>query len=205
MFSSLRTELKPKAFAVTTQRGDLQQGRKSLRLWWIGMLRSWWFDLIAEASELPDHSCSACLLRLFGDGWAPFFVTDSLAQDQPDQPTLSMSNRSEGLIVSQAWDAAAIHNLEDASFGPGCGVGRLVENAPHVAVCTLRGLVAGRERRACCGYLNQGRRLSALPQGNETTPNYSLNHARFGSDNLTASTYPLLYRPRHSGPLRSYL
>src|SRR5580693_1352747 len=47
----------------------------------------------------------------------------------------------------------------------------------------------GRERRACCGYLNQGRGLSPLPPGNATTPNYSLNHARSGSDNLTASTY----------------
>jgi hypothetical protein len=52
-------------------------------------------------------------------------------QDQPDQSTLSMGNRPDGLIMSQARDAAAIHNLEDASFGPGCGVGRLVENATH--------------------------------------------------------------------------
>jgi len=57
----------------------------------------------------------------------------------------------------------------------------------------------------CCSYLNQGRGLSPLPPGNATTPNYSLNHARSGSDNLTASTYPLLYRPRRSGPLRAYL
>ena len=28
---------------------------------------------------------------------------------------------------------AAINDLEDASFGPGCSVGSLVENAPHVA------------------------------------------------------------------------
>src|SRR6266404_3900807 len=38
-------------------------------------------------------------------------------------------------------------------------------------------LPPGRERRACCGYLNQGRGLSPLPQGKTTTPNYSLNHA----------------------------
>ena len=59
-------------------------------------------------------------------------------QDQPDQSTLSMGNRPDGLIMSQARDAAAIHNLEDASFGPGCGVGRLVEKAPHVAVALRR-------------------------------------------------------------------
>jgi hypothetical protein len=37
---------------------------------------------MAEASELPDHFRSAPLLRLFGDGGAAFFVTDSLVQDQ---------------------------------------------------------------------------------------------------------------------------
>src|SRR5213078_1329158 len=46
----------------------------------------------------------------------------------------------------------------------------------------------GRERRACCGYLNQGHGLSPLPQGKTTTTNYSLKHARSGSDTYTAST-----------------
>ena len=120
--------------------------KKSLRLGLAG-LRIRRFDPIAEASELSDHSRGALLLGLFGDGWAPFFVTSSLVQDQPDQSTLSMGNRPDGLIVSQARDRAAIHNLEDASFGPGCGVGRLVENAPHVAVA-LRGPVAVVHARA---------------------------------------------------------
>jgi hypothetical protein len=75
---------------------------------------------------------------LFGDGWAPFFVTDSLVQDQPDQPTLSMGNGPDGLIMSQSRDGAVIHNLEDASFGPGCGIGRLIEHTPHVAVALRR-------------------------------------------------------------------
>jgi hypothetical protein len=65
--------------------------------------------------------------ELFGDGWAPFFVTNSLVQDQPNQPALSMGNGPDGLVVSQARDRAAIDNLEDASFGLyGC-VGRLIE------------------------------------------------------------------------------
>src|SRR6266481_1008151 len=46
----------------------------------------------------------------------------------------------------------------------------------------------GRERRACCGYLNQGHGLSPLPQGKTTTHHYSLKHARSGSDTYTAST-----------------
>jgi hypothetical protein len=65
------------------------QARKSLRLCLAG-LRIRCFDPIAKASELADHSRSAPLLRLFGNGWAPFFVVDSLVQDQPNQPTLSI-------------------------------------------------------------------------------------------------------------------
>jgi len=61
--------------------------RKSLRLCLAG-LRIRRLDLITEASELADHSRSALLLGLFGDGWAPFFVMKSLMQDQPDQATL---------------------------------------------------------------------------------------------------------------------
>jgi len=102
------------------------QGRKSLRLC-LALLGIRLFDSIAEASELPDHLPSAQLLRSFGDRWAAFLVTDSLVQDQPDQSTLSMGNGSDGLIVSQARDRAAIHDLEYASFGPGCGICSLIE------------------------------------------------------------------------------
>jgi hypothetical protein len=35
---------------------------------------------------------------------ASFFVTNSLVQNEPDQPTLSMGNGPDGLIVSQARD-----------------------------------------------------------------------------------------------------
>src|SRR5882762_8304164 len=120
--------------------------RKSLPLWWSGVLRIRWFDPIAEASLLPDYSCGALLLRLFGDRWAPFFVTDSLAQDQPDQTTLSMGNGPDGLVMSQARDRAAIDHFEDTSFGPGCGVGRLVENPPHVAVALRRSVAVVHSR-----------------------------------------------------------
>jgi|SRR5271167_211134 len=58
-----------------------------------------------------------------------------------------MGNGPDGLIMSQARDRAAIHDLEDAAFGPGCGVGRLVENAPHLAVA-LRAAVAVVHTRA---------------------------------------------------------
>src|SRR5216683_1943211 len=76
---------------------------KSLHLCLAG-LRIRWFDPIAESSELPKHLRSAELLRSFGDRWAPFFVTDSLVQDQPNQPALSMGDGSDSLIVSRARD-----------------------------------------------------------------------------------------------------
>ena len=63
-------------------------------------MRVGWFDPIAEVSELSEHSGRALLLRLFGDRWAPFFVSNSLVEDQPDQSTLSMGYGPDGLIVS---------------------------------------------------------------------------------------------------------
>jgi len=106
--------------------GPNGQARKSLR-WCLAGLRVGWFDPIAEVSELSEHSGRALLLRLFGDRWAPFFVSNSLVQDQPDQATLSMRNGSDGLCVPKTRYHSAIHNFEDASFGPGCGVRSLIE------------------------------------------------------------------------------
>src|SRR5204863_7586745 len=76
------------------------QGRKPWRLCWTGLLGIRWFYSIADASELPDHPCSARLLRLLANSGTTFLVTNSLMKDQPDQSTLSMSNGPDGLIVS---------------------------------------------------------------------------------------------------------
>jgi len=54
-------------------------------------------------------------------------VTNSLVQDQPDQTTLSMCNDADGLIMSEARDATAIDDLEDASFDFYGGVSSLIE------------------------------------------------------------------------------
>jgi len=113
------------------------QGRKSPR-WFLARLRIRWFDVIAEAPELPNHSPSTQLLRSLGDRWATFLVTDSLVEDQPDEPTVPMCNGSDGLIVSQTWDGATIQNLEDASFGPGCSICSLIEYASHLTVALWR-------------------------------------------------------------------
>src|SRR6267154_1897085 len=61
-------------------------------------------------------------------------------------------------------------------------------------------LPPGQERRACCGYLNQARGLSPPPRGKTTTPNYSLKHARSGSDRWTVSKSPLI---NATSPLRA--
>ncbi len=75
------TEL-PRARANGISKSNIlrTQARKSLRLCLAG-LRIGRLDLIAEASELPDHFGSALLLRLFGDRWAAFLATDSFVQD----------------------------------------------------------------------------------------------------------------------------
>ncbi len=49
-----------------------------------------------------------------------------------------MGNGPDGLIMSQARDRAAIDNFEDASFGSGCGISGLIEQAPHVTVALRR-------------------------------------------------------------------
>ena len=76
---------------------------------------------------MPNHSPRALIFGSFGDCWAPFFVADSLMQDQPNQTTLSMRNDPDGLIMSEARDATAIDDLEDASFGFYGGVSSLIE------------------------------------------------------------------------------
>ena len=68
-------------------------------------------DEVGEALELPDHSCSAYSLQPFAHGRAAFLVADPSVQDDPDQPTKPMGNCPNGLIVSQAWYEAAIHDL----------------------------------------------------------------------------------------------
>ena len=45
-----------------------------------------------------------------------------------------MGNGPDGLIVSQAWDRAAIHDLEDASFMFDGSIGSLIEKATHVPI-----------------------------------------------------------------------
>src|SRR6266496_1892684 len=79
--------------------GLRQTGSKIPPSCWISRLRTQQFDAVAEASEFPDHSRSARLLRLFADSRATFFVTESLVQNLPDQTTRPMGNGSDGLSM----------------------------------------------------------------------------------------------------------
>jgi hypothetical protein len=45
-----------------------------------------------------------------------------------------MSDRPDGVCVSQSRDEAAVHDGEDRAFGLRGGVGRLVQDASHLAV-----------------------------------------------------------------------
>src|SRR5713101_4191793 len=123
------------------------------------LLRSCWaqlnsrFDPVTEETEISDHPSGAALPRVSAHRRAPFIVTDSLVQNQPDEPTKPIANCADGLIVSQAWHQAAVHDFEDASFVLDRSICGLIENAPHVAVA-LRGAVApahSRRATATCG------------------------------------------------------
>jgi hypothetical protein len=76
-----------------------------------------------------------------------FFVTNSLVEDLPNETTLSMRNRADGLLMSEARYRTTIDKLEDSSFSLDCGVGSLIEYSPHVAVA-LRGPVVVVHTRA---------------------------------------------------------
>jgi hypothetical protein len=104
------------------------------------------FDPIAESSEFADYSCRPALLGLFANRRAPFLVTEPLLQHPPDQAAKPMGNHSDRLVMPQARHIAAIENLEDASFVLDRRVGRLVENAPHMAIALWRPVAVAHPR-----------------------------------------------------------
>jgi len=74
------------------------QGRKSLPGW----VEDWVARSDIRAFGVVESSPCSELLRSFGGSWAPFFVADSLMQDQPDQSTQSVGDCPDGLIVPEA-------------------------------------------------------------------------------------------------------
>src|SRR4029450_14086384 len=79
-------------------------------------------------------------LGLLAQGWALFLVPKALVQDLPDQAAQPVGNHADRLVVPEPRDIAAIEDLEDRPFRFHRGVGRLVEQAPHLTVA-LRGPV----------------------------------------------------------------
>ena len=103
--------------------------------------------MIAQEAQFADHPCRALSPRPFGYRRAPFLITYLPVEKNPDQLAKPMGNHSDGLIMSHARYLAVIQDLEDASFGPRCGVGSLIENPSHLAIA-LRGPVAVVHSRA---------------------------------------------------------
>ena len=54
-----------------------------------------------------------------------------------------MGNGPDGLIMSQAWHKATIHNFENASFGHDRSVRSLIEDSSHVATALWRAVAVG--------------------------------------------------------------
>jgi hypothetical protein len=48
-------------------------------------------------------------------------------QNQPDETALPMGDGSDALVVSEARNHLAIHNLKNASLGSGSGICNLME------------------------------------------------------------------------------
>jgi hypothetical protein len=66
------------------------------------------FDSATKPAKFSDHFSGALLLGLFGDGWAAFFVTNSLVQDQPNQSALSTCTNTQQ-ICDQAGQLDMCH------------------------------------------------------------------------------------------------
>ena len=123
------------------------QGRKSRLTGPPTSLGAGHFDPIAEASELADHSGRPVSLSLLAQGGASFLIPDALVQNQPDQAAQPVGDQADRLLVPEPRHLAAIEELEEGAVGFHRGIGRLVEQAPHLPVA-LRGAVPVAHLRA---------------------------------------------------------
>src|SRR5206468_4389787 len=74
------------------------------------------------------------LLRLFADGRPALLVAHALVKNLPNQTTEPVSDGADRLGVAEARDEPAIHDREDGALGLHRGVGRLIQDAPHLSV-----------------------------------------------------------------------
>src|SRR6266436_150542 len=116
----------------------VNQARKSLRLCLAG-LRIGWFDPVAEASQLADDSRCALLPRWFGDRWAPFFVTSSMVQDQPDQDLVTKCSIFWATMVTSCLAQFGVRRVHPAP----------IQTLPRIRdVCRLCRLSARRQNKS---------------------------------------------------------
>src|SRR5207245_9954693 len=102
--------------------------------------------MVAEATELSAHFCSACPSGLLAYRRAPFVVTHTLMQNLPYKPTKTMGDCPDGLFETEARQQPPKHNLEDAAFDLDRGVGGLIEKTTHEAVTFRRPVAYGDSR-----------------------------------------------------------
>jgi len=94
-----------------------------------------------------------------------------------------MGNGAYGLIVSQARNGTAIDDLEEASFGSGCGIRSLIEYASHLTVALGRAVAV-----VYAGALFFSR--ASTDPGRETFPGGKGSGGRADFSNICAESTP---------------
>src|SRR5262245_46900216 len=105
-----------------------------------GLLSVGEFDVIPQASEVPDHSLCPTSLGSFVHRRASFFVTHTLVQNLPNESAQSVGDDADRLLGSKAQDVPTIQCLKDAARGFHGGIGRLVEKTPHLTISLRRSM-----------------------------------------------------------------
>ena len=92
------------------------------------------FDAVTETAKFADHLRRASVCALFRDGWAAFFVGDTLVQDLPHEPAQPVGDGPDRLGVSEPNHESSIHELKDTPSGLDRRVGGLIEQATHLPI-----------------------------------------------------------------------
>jgi hypothetical protein len=79
-------------------------------------------------------SCARTFLASTLTAGPALFVAHPLVQDLPDQSTQPVVDRAGCLGMSEAWDDPTVHDGKDRPLGLYRPLGRLIEDAPHLAI-----------------------------------------------------------------------
>jgi hypothetical protein len=86
--------------------------------------------VVAQTAKFSNHSGGTGPLGLLIEGWAAFLIADTLVEQLPDQPTETVCNDADGLLVAEPRHVPAIEDLENAAFVSDRRIRRLIEKAP---------------------------------------------------------------------------